>query len=490
MVQRIAALLLILCGAARAASPHLDNILPPGIQRGADTDVVITGSRLSDARGLLIYAPGIQVLSMQPVNDGKVLARLRAAPDCPLGEHEVRLWTASGLSEMLPLYAGPFPEIACSATNHIITHAQPVPMNSTVTGIIHDEEVDYFSIQARKGDRLTAEVEGMRLGRDMFDPCAAILDTNGKQIAANDDNPLFLQDPLVSTIAPADGRYLVSVRETTWGGSARSYYRLHIGNYPQPVTVYPSGGPAGQTIPAYFLGDPKGVIASTLQLPAVTSIPFAAQVTEGGIPAPAPLPMRVCPFPNILKQEPNHTILHATPANVPPPVAFNGILLKPKDRDFFRFHASRGQSLDITVYARQLRSPIDSVIDLWDSKGIHIDNNDDSIGLDSYLQFNVPADGDYYVSIRDQLHRGGPTFVYRIEVVPVVPKLTFTEPIYTKDSQERQTVVIPRGNRYGTTLRLTNSGFDGDFLLRLPAMPPGVTVRHRPSFRRFAAGGI
>ena len=65
---RIEALLLValsFAGALRAASPHLANIDPPGIQRGADTDVTISGDRLQDAQGLLFYSPGIDVLSLQ-----------------------------------------------------------------------------------------------------------------------------------------------------------------------------------------------------------------------------------------------------------------------------------------------------------------------------------------------------------------------------------------------------------------------------------------
>jgi hypothetical protein len=479
MLRRIAALLLILAGAAHAASPQLAAFDPPGIQRGADTDVTISGDRLQDAKGLLIYAPGVQVLSMQPLGGNKVRARLHVAPDSPLGEHEIRVWTATGLSEMMPFYIGPYPNVACSGSNHEVAAAQPVPLNCTVNGVINDEEIDYYAIHAKKGDRITAEVEGMRLARDFFDPWAAILDARGEQLAANDDNALFIQDPLVSTIAPADGTYLVSVRESTWGGSPRSAYRMHIGTFPQPLVVYPSGGPAGKALPVTFVGDVKGPISATVQVPQVgsqTSETFHAPALDGGLASPGPLPMRASPFPNVLQQEPNHTLAQATAAATLP-VAFNGILRHPRESDYYRFHATHGTSLDITVFGRQLRSPIDSALFLYDAKGRQLAYNDDAIGPDSYLQFDVPADGDYSIAIRDHLHRGGPGFVYRVEVAPVGPSVSFTEPVWVRDSQERQTVVIPRGNRYATTLRVTRSGFDGDFTLKLPQLPPGVTLQ-------------
>ena len=43
-------------------------------------------------------------------------------------------------------------------------------MNVTVNGVADNEDVDYYVVEARKGDRITAEVEGMRLGITLFDP--------------------------------------------------------------------------------------------------------------------------------------------------------------------------------------------------------------------------------------------------------------------------------------------------------------------------------
>ena len=467
-----------LCCAVRAASPHLDSINPPGIQRGADTDVSFNGDRLQDARGILYYSPGIETVSVQVDNGGHLHAKLRAAADCPLGEHEVRVWTSGGISELMPLYVSPYPNVQSSGTGHDIAHAQPVAVNSTVNGVIRDEQIDYYAIQAKKGDRISAEVEGMRLGRDMFDPWCGIFDAHKRQIVANDDNTLYIQDPMVSTIAPEDGAYYVAVRESTWGGSDRSGYRLHVGNFPQPTGVYPGGGQAGQSLPVTFLGDAKGPLAATLQLPALsTQGRFGGVAVDGGLSAPGVLPMRVSPFPNVLQQEPNHDIAHATAANLTPPLAFNGIVRQPGDRDYYKFHAKRGMVLDITVYGRQLGSPIDSVLDVWNAKGNRLADNDDAIGLDSYLRWNVPDDGDYCISVRDHLKNGGPNYVYRVEVVPVTPSVTFTEPEVVRDSQERETIVVPRGNRYATMLRVKRESVDGDFQVAMPALLPGVTLQ-------------
>ena len=57
----------------------------------------------------------------------------------------------------------------------------------TVAGCVKNEDVDFYAVDLKKGQRLTVEVEGMRLGTTLFDPYIAILDTNRFELAAVDD---------------------------------------------------------------------------------------------------------------------------------------------------------------------------------------------------------------------------------------------------------------------------------------------------------------
>ena len=52
-----------------------------------------------------------------------------------------------------------------------------------------------------------------------------------------------------------------------------------------------------------------------------------------------------------------------------PPFALNGIISVNGEEDWFRFPAIKGVPLEVNVYARQLRSPLDSVLDIFDTKG-------------------------------------------------------------------------------------------------------------------------
>src|SRR5438876_751287 len=100
-VLGIATLLYLCSDSAQAMSPHLTATTPVGAQRGTDVEVILSGERLADAQELLWYSPGIQVSKLEvPTNQASLVkAQLKIAPDCPLGEHALRLRCASGVSD-------------------------------------------------------------------------------------------------------------------------------------------------------------------------------------------------------------------------------------------------------------------------------------------------------------------------------------------------------------------------------------------------------
>ncbi len=404
--QRLACLCLsLLLGSATsvfAVAPRLSSIAPAGVQRGTEAELTFNGDRLDDVQEVLFFEPGVTVLKLEEVKPKTVRARLKVAPDCPLGEHKARLRAASGVSELDTFYVGPFPQVEETEPNTERSQAQKVPLNCTVNGRITNEDVDYFAIEAKKGQRLSAEVEGMRLGRNMFDPYVAIRDAQGNELARADDTPLLVQDGFVSIVAPADGLYLVEVHETSYGGGGDPY-RLHVGTFPRPTAVYPAGGKAGEKVELKFLGDPAGEFTQTVTLPAPTPQKHGVFAVQNGVTAPSPNYIRVSEFPNVLEAEPNDEPKQATATTAPLPLAFNGIIARDGDVDWFRFRAAKGQVYDVRVHARFLRSPLDPVLTIANADGGVIAGNDDSGGPDSFLKFTVPRDGEFLIKVTDHL---------------------------------------------------------------------------------------
>ncbi|HEV3238232.1 MAG TPA: hypothetical protein VGZ25_14675, partial [Gemmataceae bacterium] len=87
----------LLCLAqAQAVSPALSSIAPRGAQRGTDAVFLFNGARLTDAKEILLYYPGVTVTKLEVVNDTQVKATVKIAADCRLGEHVARVRTAGG----------------------------------------------------------------------------------------------------------------------------------------------------------------------------------------------------------------------------------------------------------------------------------------------------------------------------------------------------------------------------------------------------------
>jgi hypothetical protein len=355
--------------------------------------------------------------------------------------------------------------------NNDFAKPQKINLNSTVNGVVLNEDVDYFAVEAKKGQRLSAEVEGLRLGESFFDPSMAIMDTNRFVLAAADDTPLLKQDCAGSVIVPKDGTYVVQVRESAFGGNDRCHYRLHVGTFPRPLAVYPAGGKFGQTVEVNFIGDPSGPMRQKVTLPTAPQPGYGLWAQDAGGISPSPNPFRLSPLENVLEKEPNDDPPHATPFTAP--AALNGVIDKPGDHDFWVFPAKKGQAFDVRVFARQLRTPLDSVIHVTRMSGQYITGNDDSDGPDSYVRFTTPEDDRYVIQITDQMGRGGPEFVYRIEVTPVEPRLNLGLPERTQFVDI--VAPIPKGNRYALLLSAQREDFGGDVNLELNGLPAKVT---------------
>lgn len=461
--------------AANAVQPAFNATEPAGAQRGTEVTVTFTGERLEDTEQVMFFEKGIEVLEILSATNRSVKAKLRIAPDCRVGEHNLRLRTSGGVSPLRIFYVGVLPGSDEKEPNSERAKAQKITMNSTINGRVDTEDVDYYTVEVNKGQRLAVEVEGARLGRTMFDSYLSVRDPQGKLIAESDDTALLVQDSYVSLIAPETGAYLIEVRDSSYSGSGH-VYRLHVGSFPRPATVYPLGGEIGSKVKARFIGDASGEFDQEIQLPSEPSDRFTVVANREGL-ASSPNWMRVSPFPNALENEPNDAITNASVA-AKLPVALNGVLSRKGDVDYFKITARKDQTLEINAWARRLGSPVDSVVQVFNNKGGSLSSNDDSGGNpDSSIRFKAPADGDYYVKVSDQLGRGGPDFTYRVEITEPLPVVALSIPDTARyDYETRKSIVVPQGNRFAILMNVARDNVDGAMQLEFPGLPKGMSV--------------
>lgn len=463
------------------AYPDLAGTSPHGAQQGVATKLVLTGSRLADFEDLMFATPGFKVKSVESRSATKIELTLAVDATVPYGNHVVRVRTKTGISHSRQFFVGPYPTVEEKEPNSEFATAQQLAFSQTVEGVVQNEDVDYYKLTAKKGQRISVEIDGMRLAtipNGFFDPYLAILDKDKFEKAFADDSILHRADGYCSFVAEYDGDYYVMVRESSYKGSGNSFYRLHVGSFFRPDAVYPAGGKIGSQLQVRFV-DAKESVTENVTLPKEDDPEFQLLVSGAGKP-PSGNPFRLSKAENTLEAEPNDTAAQATPALAAEAYALNGIIAQPGDVDFFRVPMKKGQVWEIRGLSQTIGSPLDPVVAIQNPKGGSLNGNDDGGGLrrlDSKFKITIPADGDYTVSVRDHLERGGNHFVYRIEMVASQPSLTFASPDYTvNDTQYRQFMAVPRGGRMVLQNNFTRNGIGGDFRYEAPSLPAGVKL--------------
>ncbi len=320
------------------------------------------------------------VKEIKPVDANNIDVTLVVEPDCRLGEHIAQVRTRAGISDFRSFFVGQFTEVEEVEPNSSIGEAQLVEWNRTVTGVVTNEDIDYFRIEGKKGQRLSVEIEAIRLGF-MFDPAIALLDKNRFEVAVSDDTPLTKQDSFFSVVLPEDGEYFVTVRESAFQGNGNCRYRLHVGDFPRPVGVYPAGGKPGEKVTLNFIDairGPEGAVRTVtkeVQLPAEEGFRDGLFFEDEQGISPSPLPFRLSALENVLETEPNNTWVE-TPA-IELPRAINGIIETEDDVDFFKFHSKQGQVWHINCFARRVGSGLDPVVNIYSADKKSVVGNDD-----------------------------------------------------------------------------------------------------------------
>jgi hypothetical protein len=342
-------------------------------------------------------------------------------------------------------------------------------------------DVDRYRFTARKGQDLVAEVVARRLMPYLadavpgwFQATLALYDASGREVAYNDD--FHAQpDPVLHYRVPADGSYVVEVKDALYRGREDFVYRLVIGEVPFVTGIFPLGGRVGAkttvevsgwNLPAAHLTvDARGAGVGTSWVSVRSGELVSNRVS-----------FAVDRLPEVMGHEPNGTPAAAQALTLP--VIVNGRLQEPGDVDVFSLSGRTGDQVVAEVTARRLGSPLDSTLELTDAQGRRLAFNDDhddpGAGLlahqaDSFLMATLPATGTYFLRLGDAARKGGPDYAYRLRVS--APRPDF------------QIQVAPSGINAsaGTAVPITVSvarrdGFSGDVALSLEGAPAGFVL--------------
>ena len=406
----------------------------------------------------------------------EVTVRIRLAADAPFGDREVRLLTATGMSNPLWFYVGQWPETRENEPNDSAPHPSvhlDLPM--VVNGQIMPGDVDRFLFEAKKGTKLVAHCAARALIPYLadavpgwFQPVLHVYDDQANEVAFADSLG-FRHDPVLYYEVPKDGKYVIEVHDSLYRGREDFVYRISIGEIPYVTGLFPLGGRVGRPCTVEVLG---------WNLP-VSSLRMETSSSRGEMILPVVLERDnifsnrvgfvVDTLREVAEREPNDT--PHTAQGVDLSVIMNGRIDRPDDVDFVKFD---GMGVIVAeVYARRLYSPLDSVIRLTDGHGKVLAYNDDyedkswpliTHHADSRLL--TTTKGAHYISISDAQRRGGRDFAYRLCLRPPRPDFELRVTPSSVTAQAGTCVPI-------TVHAIRKDGFDEDIALELENPPQG-----------------
>jgi hypothetical protein len=397
-----------------------------------------------------------------------VTVELTVAPDAAPGDRELRLRTPGGLTNPVLFEVGTLPEYdECEPNDYRTTVQPPVDVPCVFNGQVSFKDLDRFRFRARKGDKLVIDAQARRLVPYLadavpgwFQAVLAVRDDQGNELAFADDNR-FDPDPVLHFEVPADGFYVIEIRDAIHRGRADFVYRITVAERPFVRSIFPLGGRAGSVTPVKLEG--WNLESSWARLDTAPGAPRLRKLGR--------IPYAVDDLPECDDKTTKLT----------PPVIVNGRIAKAGEVDRFRFEGRTGQEIVAEVEARRLGTPLDSLLRITDASGRVVAWNDDhpdpAAGLvthqaDSYVHAKLPADGAYFVTVADAQGHGGPAFAYRLRLGTPRPDFTV---LVTPAS-----INIPATGLAEITVHaVRRDGFTGPIELSLRDAPRGFVLGGR-----------
>src|SRR5262249_8716913 len=149
-------------------------------------------------------------------SDTQARVRLTAAADAALGVRELRLVAPSGITAPVTVLVGQYPGRFEKEPNNAAENATPVEFTASLGGRIDAPgDVDLFRFDATKGQHVLFNVYASRIASKL-EPVVTIRDAGGRELPQAESHQDG--DPLVAFDVPADGPYLLHIRDLQYRG--------------------------------------------------------------------------------------------------------------------------------------------------------------------------------------------------------------------------------------------------------------------------------
>lgn len=501
--------------------PQLKSVFPCGVQRGKSVEVELSGNNLDETKKLYFSQPGITAELLSNPATGAPRFKVTAAPDVPVGVHDVRSIGKLGISNPRAFVIGDGEEVNEKEPNDLRDKANRIPFNGVINGQVNPaEDIDWFVFAAKKGQRVLIECQAWRID-SRLDGILTLYSSEGKELATSQDENIRDQkrDPFIDFDVPADGDYYLKFSDFMYNGTPENFYRLSVGTKPYIDFLSPTGAkpgttaeialygrnlPGGEKTDVQVNGRPLERIVQKIEVPgdkaATTSLRFTellrppasrvdgmeVRVTGEAGTSNARL-LVFSDTPEQLETEPNNTIAEANRVTVP--CAVTGQFSAPKDVDHFVFGARKGEQFVIEVESERINSPADPDMEISESDGKVIQSTQDAnenIGQlrfttstrDIVYNFTAPKDADFTLRLEHvyQQVQGGAQYQYRLTIQrqPLPDFRLICAPVH--DIHIDTHAVYQGGRQRLDVLVWRINGHDDPIIVEARNLPPGVTA--------------
>ena len=399
----LACMLACLPGAATAiAQPAITSVSPTVIKPGSATQITIVGTKLDGAARIWTSFPArCEWIGHDPAaKDVKQLVcKLHIPAGTSVGIGGVVLATANGLSDVIPVMIDELPLIADNGNNHQPGTPQEVLLPAAIAGASDGATSDFYAFTAKANEKISIDLVASRMGAD-FDGVLRVLDASGKELLMLDDDVAAGADCRGVFTAPAEGKYVLELRDNRFKAGGK--YLLRLGNFPLVTTMMPIGVQRGVPTPLNVVG-PN--VDGTTPVQLITS-DFNPRLSFSAGPG----------WTTIVSGDlPGAIEGSAAPLNLP--VALHGVLAAAKEKDEFPLTITKGQRVTFKPISRSVGSPVSVSLKLLNAAGGIVGEAATTENEEEPLSVVVPDDGVYRLQVSDLIARGGNDYSYRIEAM-------------------------------------------------------------------------
>ena len=458
------------------AAPVLNEGAQPFVQRGNSVDVTLEGQHLGSVTSMDIAQPrGLHVTLARDDKDGskapdnQIHLRVAADEDAALGDREVRLIGPGGVTAPLRMAVGQYPQFVEKEPNNTDEQAQEIPFPVTLSGRIDvPGDIDCFRFKAVKGQSIVLNVIAVRSGSQL-DPVVVVRDQAGHERPIETD--WHGGDPTVIFESPADGYYVMSIRDLQYRGGGDYGYRIEAGLIPYVRSILPNTAQAGKVVQIRPTGvNLQGADSIPLDLTYAADGKISIRAkAAGGLSNAATL--QTTEVPAMTDEHPVHTTGGAPAVEFPLDVS--GRLGRPGDENYYAFHVARRERFTLSAVGRGIGAPTTALLTLRDAHGATIQTADDTGATAAVISRELDP-GDYFASVGDLFFNGGPSYAYRLELRSGPMGQAGEPPFQVRFLPDA--VRVSRGSNAVIFFNVQRSeNFTGDVVVSAQGLPPGVT---------------